>query len=91
MWEQLKRRSSYQALPTVEPKKDLYRDLHHPVFHSIRVAQVCDFHFVSALEFFIIILFLFKVRKTKMIQFSIYFFRLTRNAIVLSKHKQLSH
>jgi DNA-binding cell septation regulator SpoVG len=40
MWEQLKRRSSYQALPTIEPKKDVYRDLHHPVFQSIRVVQV---------------------------------------------------
>ncbi|CRL03470.1 CLUMA_CG016254, isoform A [Clunio marinus] len=40
MWEQLKRRSSYQALPTIEPKKDVYRDLHHPVFHNIRVVQV---------------------------------------------------
>lgn len=42
MWEQLKRRSSYQALPTIEPKKqsDLFRDLHHPVFQSIRVIQV---------------------------------------------------
>jgi Rho-related BTB domain-containing protein 1/2 len=39
MWEQLKRRS-YQILPTVEPKKDLYRDLHHPVFQSIRIFQV---------------------------------------------------
>lgn len=42
MWEQLKRRSSYQALPTVEPRKDFYRDLHHPVFQSIRVVQVCN-------------------------------------------------
>jgi hypothetical protein len=40
MWEQLKRRSSYQALPTYEPKKDIYRDLHHPVFQNIRVVQV---------------------------------------------------
>jgi Rho-related BTB domain-containing protein 1/2 len=40
MWEQLKRRSSYQALPTVEPKKDIYRDLHHPVFQNIRIVQV---------------------------------------------------
>lgn len=42
MWEQLKRRSSYQALPTIEPKKttDIYRDLHHPIFQSIRVIQV---------------------------------------------------
>lgn len=40
MWEQLKRRSSYQALPTVEPKKDLYRELHHPVFQSIRIFQI---------------------------------------------------
>lgn len=40
MWEQLKRRSSYQALPTIEFKKDFYRDLHHPVFQNIRVVQV---------------------------------------------------
>lgn len=40
MWEQLKRRSSYQALPTYEPKKDIYRDLHHPIFQNIRVVQV---------------------------------------------------
>uniref|UniRef100_A0A1Q3G4Q1 Putative ras-related small gtpase rho type n=1 Tax=Culex tarsalis TaxID=7177 RepID=A0A1Q3G4Q1_CULTA len=40
MWEQLKRRSSYQALPTIEPKKDLYRELHHPVFQSIRIFQI---------------------------------------------------
>lgn len=49
MWEQLKRRSSYQALPTVEPKKDVYRDLHHPVFQSIRILQVSSkfkFYFV---------------------------------------------
>lgn len=43
MWEQLKRRSSYQALPTIEPKKDFYRELHHPVFQNIRVVQVCGF------------------------------------------------
>lgn len=45
MWEQLKRRSSYQALPTLEPKKqtDLFRDLHHPVFQSIRIIQVFRF------------------------------------------------
>lgn len=42
MWEQLKRRNSYQALPTVEPKKDVYRDLHHPVFQSIRILQVSE-------------------------------------------------
>lgn len=47
MWEQLKRRSSYQALPTVEPKKDLYRELHHPVFQSIRVFQVCKSRLAS--------------------------------------------
>lgn len=41
VWEQLKRRSSYQALPSVEMKKiDVYRDLHHPVFQNIRVIQV---------------------------------------------------
>ncbi|XP_059617232.1 rho-related BTB domain-containing protein 2 isoform X1 [Phlebotomus argentipes] len=45
MWEQLKRRSSYQALPTHEPKKppsDLFRELHHPVFQSIRVIQTTE-------------------------------------------------
>lgn len=41
MWERLKRRSSYQALPNTEPKKiDVYRDLHHPVFQNIRIIQV---------------------------------------------------
>ncbi|CAO1323034.1 unnamed protein product [Diamesa hyperborea] len=40
MWDQLKRRSSYQALPITEPKRDIYRDLHHPVFQNIRVVQV---------------------------------------------------
>lgn len=42
MWEQLKRRSSYQALPTIDMKKptDLFRDLHHPIFQSIRIIHV---------------------------------------------------
>lgn len=42
MWEQLKRRSSYQALPTIEAKKpiDLLRDLHHPIFQNIRIIHV---------------------------------------------------
>uniref|UniRef100_A0A336LIY4 CSON003709 protein n=1 Tax=Culicoides sonorensis TaxID=179676 RepID=A0A336LIY4_CULSO len=40
MWEQLKRRSSYQALPTSELKKDLYRELHHSIFQSIRILQI---------------------------------------------------
>lgn len=44
MWEKLKRRSSYQALPTTEPKKnDIYRDLHNPFFQNIRVVQVIYF------------------------------------------------
>ena len=42
MWEQIKRRSSYQALPLIESKKptELYKDLHHPIFQNIRIAQV---------------------------------------------------
>lgn len=41
MWEQLKRRSSYQTLPTVEPKRiDIIRDLHHPIFQNIRIVHV---------------------------------------------------
>ena len=42
MWEQLKRRSSYQALPLIETKKpsDLYKDLHHPIFQNIRLVQM---------------------------------------------------
>lgn len=42
MWEHLKRRSSYQALPLIETKKptDLYRDLHHPIFQNIRIVQM---------------------------------------------------
>lgn len=51
MWEQLKRRSSYQALPTYEPKKDIYRDLHHPVFQNIRVIQVIIFKIVTKINF----------------------------------------
>lgn len=47
MWEQLKRRSSYQALPTVDMKKptELFRDLHHPIFQSIRIVHVSNFSF----------------------------------------------
>lgn len=39
MWEHIKRRSSYQALPLLETKKttDLFKDLHHPIFQNIRV------------------------------------------------------
>lgn len=42
MWEQIKRRSSYQALPLIEAKRptELYKDLHHPVFQNIRIVQV---------------------------------------------------
>ncbi|XP_070494728.1 rho-related BTB domain-containing protein 1 isoform X3 [Chironomus tepperi] len=40
MWEQLKRRSSYQALPTFESKKDISRDLHHPIFQHIRIVYM---------------------------------------------------
>lgn len=42
MWEQLKRRSSYQALPTIDSKKpiDIFRDLHHPIFQNIRIVHV---------------------------------------------------
>lgn len=50
MWEQLKRRSSYQALPTTEPKKDLYRDLHHSIFQSIRIIQVCKISIIFFLN-----------------------------------------
>lgn len=47
MWEQLKRRSSYQALPTVDTKKptELFRELHHPIFQSIRIVHVSCFFF----------------------------------------------
>lgn len=39
MWEQLKRRSSYQALPLVEQKNpmEFYKDLQHAAFNNIRV------------------------------------------------------
>lgn len=42
MWEQIKRRSSYQALPLIEAKRptELYKDLHHPVFQNIRIVQL---------------------------------------------------
>lgn len=39
MWEQLKRRSSYQALPLIEQKNpmEFYKDLQHAAFNNIRV------------------------------------------------------
>ncbi|XP_055371909.1 rho-related BTB domain-containing protein 1 isoform X3 [Condylostylus longicornis] len=42
MWEQLKRRSSYQALPLIESKRpaDVYKDLNHPIFQNIRIVHV---------------------------------------------------
>lgn len=53
MWEQLKRRSSYQALPTIEPKKsiDLFRDLHHPIFQNIRIVHVSATHLAAFVDF----------------------------------------
>ncbi|XP_037939980.1 rho-related BTB domain-containing protein 1 isoform X2 [Teleopsis dalmanni] len=49
MWEHLKRRSSYQALPLVETKKpnDLCKDFHHPIFQNIRIAQLENKHGVN--------------------------------------------
>lgn len=42
MWEQLKRRSSYQALPLVEQKNpmEFYKDLQHAAFNNIRVIHM---------------------------------------------------
>lgn len=40
MWDHMKRRSSYQVLPTFEQKK-VFRELHHPLFQNIRIIQVC--------------------------------------------------
>ncbi|XP_067643963.1 rho-related BTB domain-containing protein 1 isoform X3 [Eurosta solidaginis] len=42
VWDQIKRRSSYQALPLIETRKptDLYKELHHPLFHNIRLVQM---------------------------------------------------
>ncbi|KAH8300381.1 hypothetical protein KR018_000825 [Drosophila ironensis] len=52
MWEHLKRRSSYQALPLMEPKRssDLYRELHHPVLQSIRLVSVENQRGVNGLQ-----------------------------------------
>lgn len=42
MWEQLKRRSSYQALPLIEAKRsnEQYREIHHPLFQSVRIVPL---------------------------------------------------
>ncbi|XP_026475202.1 rho-related BTB domain-containing protein 1 isoform X1 [Ctenocephalides felis] len=50
VWEQLKRRSSCQILSTSEHKKsnDFCRELHHPVFQSIRITQVEESASVSS-------------------------------------------
>ncbi|XP_034111481.1 rho-related BTB domain-containing protein 1 isoform X1 [Drosophila sulfurigaster albostrigata] len=52
MWEHLKRRSSYQALPLVESKRsgDLHKDLQHPVLQSLRLVQVENQRGVSAIQ-----------------------------------------
>ncbi|KAH8371842.1 hypothetical protein KR093_009061 [Drosophila rubida] len=52
MWEHLKRRSSYQALPLVESKRsgDLHKDLQHPVLQSLRLVQVENQRGVSATQ-----------------------------------------
>ncbi|XP_017022734.1 rho-related BTB domain-containing protein 1 isoform X1 [Drosophila kikkawai] len=52
MWEHLKRRSSYQALPLMESKRsnDLYRELHHPVLQSIRLVHVENQRGVNGLQ-----------------------------------------
>lgn len=52
MWEHLKRRSSYQALPLVESKRssDLHKELHHPVLQSLRLVQMETQRGVSAVQ-----------------------------------------
>ncbi|XP_032594397.1 rho-related BTB domain-containing protein 1 isoform X2 [Drosophila grimshawi] len=52
MWEHLKRRSSYQALPLVESKRstDLHKELHHPVLQSLRLVQMENQRGVSAIQ-----------------------------------------
>lgn len=52
MWEHLKRRSSYQALPLVESKRssDLHKELHHPVLQSLRLVQMETQRGVSAIQ-----------------------------------------
>lgn len=43
VWEQLKRRSSFQVLPTMDNQKKptgTTRDLNHPAFQNIRVCLV---------------------------------------------------
>lgn len=64
MWEQIKRRSSYQALPTIEPKKplDLFRDLHHPIFQNIKIVHV------SAFQIDILFVFILTIRTSSICQ-----------------------
>lgn len=52
MWEHLKRRSSYQALPLVESKRsnDLHKELQHPVLQSLRLVQMENQRGVSAVQ-----------------------------------------
>ncbi|XP_043866249.1 rho-related BTB domain-containing protein 1 isoform X2 [Drosophila mojavensis] len=52
MWEHLKRRSSYQALPLVESKRsnDLNKELHHPVLLSLRQVQMENQRGVSSVQ-----------------------------------------
>lgn len=42
MWDQLKRRSSFQVLPTADQRKAIgaTRELNHPAFQNIRIALV---------------------------------------------------
>lgn len=63
VWEQIKRRSSFQVLPTVDNQKKstgATRELNHPAFQSIRVVVVSSY----------IKLFIFQI-SSKMIQHSL--------------------
>lgn len=52
MWEHLKRRSSYQALPLVESKRsnDLSKEPHYPVLQSLRLVQMENQRGVSSVQ-----------------------------------------
>lgn len=46
VWEQLKRRSSFQVLPTMDNQRKsngATRELNHPAFQNIRICLVSDF------------------------------------------------
>jgi len=50
VWEQLKRRSSFQVLPTMDNQRKnngATKELNHPAFQNIRICLVSDFDIVA--------------------------------------------